>query len=501
MNKRRAIINGAQCHSKSMYDHMPQWKFEVARQGRCIYTFGSFLSSTVIPRWPELFCAELMMLGEAIFTARNAAVVKIRTIVDLCNISMRRSVMVSCDKMMQELPTTKKEALSLLPYICGGNHIESAMLVSAKFKISLEEVMNVTFESCCLWGSLDCLQWFVGMTKSPPRCSVLLGFSKCCANGNFAMAKWLTNRFSIDGTEARFMLDRALAECCGAGRTEMVEWLIKQFKIQKEIVCDGGLKKAVVNDCRDVVLLLKKTYSLKREDVTSAFYKCCILGTLPSVQWMYKEFGFVDKGIAIMALPICCQHGKFGTVKWLTATFSLTKQDICANNICIPFHSCCASGNIKIAIWLKKKFCLLPTNINTRCAFGAACSGGYIFVAQWLVNACGATIDDAIANDNAIIKECCEKNYVELVTWIVDRFGLTGKNIYPHQRSILRTCCMFNWLEMAKILVDKLGVASQDVQMCIIPNNNEQNDTTKWLVETFKNTNTLEPIQWVKDIS
>jgi hypothetical protein len=172
-----------------------------------------------------------------------------------------------------------------------------------------------------------------GPTQGPKtRCFLMHptsgDFTWACAEGHFAVAKWMVNQFHLTMEHAT---QDAFNSACRNGHLDVAKWLADYFKITTE-------------DVRK-----HENYTLRVS---------CMCGQLSVAQWLVERFQLTTGDIKDHdndALKWACANGYVSVVQWLIEQCKLTVEDVRENNHYV-LQCVVANGRLKVLQWLFEHF-------------------------------------------------------------------------------------------------------------------------------------------------
>jgi hypothetical protein len=255
----------------------------------------------------------------------------------------------------------------------------------------------------------------LGLRKRRRRADARTEFLEACAGGDQPHARQLTVMAELTAADARSLSNEAFRSACAGGHLPVAQWLTARFGLTAEDARTGD------ND---------------------ALRSACRQGHLEVVQWLIDAFQLTATDlVAEAAAPLreACAGGHLATAQWLYARVSASSEQDVLTRIppdalaCGALHRACAHGRLTVARWLWTLTGAGPhggspswgdpteARAELRRCLRAACLGGHLDVAVWLVAAYGLDAEDARAGYGAL---ACARDYPAITQWLTAILGV-----------------------------------------------------------------------------
>jgi hypothetical protein len=164
------------------------------------------------------------------------------------------------------------------------------------------------------------------------------------------------------------------------------------------------------------------------------------------------------------------------------------------------FRLACAAGRLDLAQALQHRFRFGGTQARYAPVIGdveqppallAACAGGHVGVAQWLVDVFGFDARDVTGRDGEALVGACEGGHLDAARWYIEDFNLGAANAAVRNFGAFRESCAAGQLEVAQWLARTFkmtaaqamaGDSDAFIRACGSP---RALQVASWLLESF----------------
>jgi hypothetical protein len=168
---------------------------------------------------------------------------------------------------------------------------------------------------------------------------------------------------------------------------------------------------------------------------------------------------------------VCCGGG-LEAVKQFVAQNRISAADV---RNCGVLCMVCATGHLKVAVWLTDQFGLAPADVDSAMAYLTdACGIGHLDMAQWIVHTFEITVEHLREYALEPFVKACQKGHLVLAQWLAAEFDLTAEDIRAEGAlTALRLTCVaghiavvVEWLVNAFELTAADYNAEYDTTLC-----------------------------------
>ncbi len=186
-------------------------------------------------------------------------------------------------------------------------------------------------------------------------------------------------------------------------------------------------------------------------------------GPLEVLQFLVADYdarGVDLRGPSRAALLAACANDRLGAVQWLVRRLEFPEQTQVD-----AVHQACAAGRTGVAQWLAVHFGLeLAVAVDERgnTPLAAACSGGHLTTARWLVDQYGIGPREARADDNYALSIACANGHLDAAEWLITTFNLTVMDLSARRYAGLRWAYHDGEFDLVRTLMQRFGMGAAE---------------------------------------